>query len=423
MGDDNKIGGKIKSQITHFARRISTDFKRPMKRFMVQMLYGIQASKDVKLSNVARSLNEEIALIKTENRLSRHMGEEELTESINEQLIEEGAKRIQEDTVIALDISDIDKPYAKKMEHLALVRDGSTGEKRSSGYWLISVLGADVEGEDLTPLSGELYSQKAEGFRSENRQILDTVDRVKGGIGTRGIWAIDRGGDRSILLRGLVGRELRFVVRLVGQRDLMLRDGRKQKALRIAWRCQCPERREVTVQRDGQKSKKMISVGQVSVKLPFRDEPLSLVVVKGFGESPLMLLTNLELKKVGVIRILEIYLTRWKCEESYRFIKQAYNLEDVRVMSYRALRNMVVLVQAVFYFVSVELGKKLRLNILLKKIFEKAKRFFEIPDFKQYAIADGIYKVLFASRTGIIPYLVRPRHNGQLLLPFAVQLS
>jgi len=423
MGDDNRIAGKIKSQITQFACRISTDFKRPMKRFMVQMLYGIQASKDVKLSNVARSLNEEIALIKTENRLSRHMGEEELTESINEQLIEEGAKRIQGDTVIALDISDIDKPYAKKMEHLALVRDGSTGEKRSRGYWLISVLGADVEGEDLTPLFGELYSQKAEGFRSENRQILDTVDRVKGGIGTRGIWAIDRGGDRSILLRGLVGRELRFVVRLVGQRDLMLRDGRKQKALRIAWRCQCPEQREVTVQRDGQKSKKMISVGQVSVKLPFRDEPLSLVVVKGFGESPLMLLTNLELKKVGVIRILEIYLTRWKCEESYRFIKQAYNLEDVRVMSYRALRNMVVLVQAVFYFVSVELGKKLRLNILLKKIFERAKRFFEIPDFKQYAIADGIYKVLFTSRTGIIPYLVRPRHNGQLLLPFAVQLS
>ena len=423
MGDDNRIAGKIKSQITQFACRISNDFKKPMKKFMVQMLYGIQASKDVKLSYVARSLNEEIALIKTENRLSRHMGEEELTESINEQLIEEGAKRIQEDTVIALDISDIDKPYAKKMEHLALVRDGSTGEKRSRGYWLISVLGADVEGEDLTPLSGELYSQKAEGFRSENRQILDTVDRVKGGIGTRGIWAIDRGGDRSILLRGLVGRELRFVVRLVGQRDLMLQDGHKQKALRIAWRCQCPEQREVTVQRDGQKSKKMISVGQVSVKLPFRDEPLSLVVVKGFGESPLMLLTNLELKKVGVIRILEIYLTRWKCEESYRFIKQAYNLEDVRVMSYRALRNMVVLVQAVFYFVSVELGKKLRLNILLKKIFERAKRFFEIPEFKQYAIADGIYKVLFASRTGIIPSLVRPRHNGQLLLPFAVQLS
>jgi len=423
MGDDNRIAGKIKSQITQFAQRISNDFKKPKRKFMVQMLYGIQASKDVKLSNIARSLNEETALIKTENRLSRHMGREELSEPINERLIREGAKRIKQDTVLALDISDIDKPYAKKMEHLALVRDGSTGEARSAGYWLITVLGADVEGEELIPLSGELYSQEAEGFRSENRQILDAMDRVIGGIGKKGVWAIDRGGDRSILLRGLVGRELRFVVRLVGQRDLILRDGRKEKAFRIGWRCHCPEQRELTVQKDGDRSKKMISVGQVQVKLPFRDEPLTLVVVKGFGGSPLMLLTNLEVKKLGVIRILEIYLTRWKCEESYRFIKQAYNLEDVRVMSYRALRNMVVLVQAVFYFVSVELGKKLKLNILLKKIFEKAKRFFEIPEFKQYAIADGIYRLLFASQTGITPSLVRPRPNGQLLLPFAVQLS
>jgi hypothetical protein len=423
MGDDNKIAGKIKSQITHFARRISSDFKKPAKKFMVEMLYGIQASKDVKLSNIARSLNQQIALIKTETRLSRHVGREDLTEPINGQLIREGAKRIQEDTVIALDLSDIDKPYAKKMEHLALVRDGSTGEKRSNGYWLISVLGADVEGEDLIPLSGELYSQEAEGFRSENRQILDAVDRVMGGIGNKGVWAIDRGGDRSILLRGLLGRELRFVVRLVGQRDLILRDGRRQRALKVAWECHCPHPREVTIQKEGERRKKTIFVGHVQVKLPFRDEQLSLVVVKGFGESPLMLLTNLELRKLGVIRVLEIYLTRWKCEESYRFIKQAYNLEDLRVLSYRALRNMVVLVQAVFYFVSVELGKKLRLNILLKKIFERAKRFFEIPDFKQYAIADGIYKVLFASRTGIIPFPARPLHNGQLSLPFAVQLS
>jgi hypothetical protein len=145
--------------------------------------------------------------------------------------------------------------------------------------------------------------------------------------------------------------------------------------------------------------------------------------VKGFGEKPMMLLTNVAIKYQWVVQILGVFLTQWKREESYRFIKQAYNLEDVRVLSYTALRNMMVFVQAVFYFVSVELGKKLKLNILLKKIFEKAKRFFEIPDFKQYAIADGIYKVLFASRTGIIPALMRPRHNGQLLFPFAAELS
>ena len=423
MENNRKIAGKIKAQITRFAHKISGGYKKPVRKWMIQMLYGIQASKDVKLSNIARSLNEEIPLIKTETRLSRTLGRMDLTEPINGKLIAEGGKRIQQETVIALDLSDLDKPYAEKMEYLALVRDGSTGETKSKGYWLIDVLGADVEGEDLIPLYGELYSQEANDFRSENRQILNAMDRVMEGIGQKGIWAIDRGGDRSRLFKGFLERKIRFVVRLVGDRDLILKDGQKKNSLKIAWGCHCPHQRELRIEKDGETKKKTISVGQVRVKLPFAGQPLFLVVVKGFGEKPMMLLTNVAVKSQGVMRILEIYLTRWKCEESYRFIKQAYNLEDVRVLSYTALRNMMVLVQAVFYFVSAELGKKLKLNILLKKLFEKAKRFFEIPEFRQYAIADGIYKILFSSQTGIFPQLIKQQRTGQLLFPFAVEFS
>jgi hypothetical protein len=347
----------------------------------------------------------------------------DLTERINRKLSAEGGKRIQQETVIALDLSDLDKPYAEKMQYLAWVRDGSTGETRSKGYWLVDVLGADVEGEDLIPLYGELYSQEATTFKSENSQILNAVDRVREGIGQKGIWAMDRGGDRSRLFKGFLERKIRFVVRLVGDRDLILKDGQKKNSLKIAWGCHCPYQRELRIEKDGQTQKKTISVGQMKVKLPFSGQPLFLVVVKGFGEKPMMLLTNVAVTSEGVMRILEIYLTRWKCEESYRFIKQAYNLEDVRVLSYTGLRNMMVLVQAVFYFVSAELGKNLKLNILLKKLFEKAKRFFEIPEFRQYAIADGIYKILFSSQTEIFPQLGKQQRTGQLLFPFAVEFS
>jgi hypothetical protein len=77
---------------------------------------------------------------------------------------------------------------------------------------------------------------------------------------------------------------------------------------------------------------------------------------------------------------------------------------------------MMVIVQAVFYFVSVELGSKLKLNILLKKVYEKVKRFFEIPDFKQYAIADGIYRILFSYKTGLREVL---KPTNQLSFSFA----
>ena len=33
------------------------------------------------------------------------------------------------------------------------------------------------------------------------------------------------------------------------------------------------------------------------------------------------------------------YLVRWECDESYRYIKQIYNLEDIRVRSYIGIRN------------------------------------------------------------------------------------
>jgi len=61
---------------------------------------------------------------------------------------------------------------------------------------------------------------------------------------------------------------------------------------------------------------------------------------------------------VGCDPNLRDYLTRWKCEESYRFIKQAYNLEDVRVMSYRALRNMVFWFGRFFILLVWRLGQE-----------------------------------------------------------------
>ena len=244
------------------------------------------------------------------------------------------------------------------------------------------------------------------------------------GIGPKGIWAIDRGGDRSRLFKGFLERKLRFVVRLVGDRDLILKDGQKKNSLKIAWGCHCPHQRELKIEKDGETKKKTISVGQMRVKLPFSGQPLFLVVVKGFGEKPMMLLTNVAVKSQGVMRILEIYLTRWKCEESYRFIKQAYNLEDVRVLSYTALRNMMVLVQAVFYFVSAELGKKLEAQYSPQEDSLRRPR-----GFLRFLISNNMPLPMESTRYFLVPkqesflQFIKPQRTGQLLFPFAVEFS
>ena len=117
-------------------------------------------------------------------------------------------------------------------------------------------------------------------------------------------------------------------------------------------------------------------------------------------------------------RIVEIYLTRWKCDESFRYIKQSYNLEDIRVRHYTSIRNMVALILAVAYFAAVYLGDNVKLKVLIQRIYLVSKRFFGVPTFFNYAIADGLYNLLFPDKTGIKKLARTKKPDFQLCFSF-----
>lgn len=120
--------------------------------------------------------------------------------------------------------------------------------------------------------------------------------------------------------------------------------------------------------------------------------------------KPMMLLTSCSVDiytKESIWRIVENYLARWKCDESYRYIKQCYNLEDIRVQSYTSIRNIVVLVLAVSYFAAVYIGQSIKLKMLVERIFLVSKRFFGVPSFFNYAVADGIFNLLYPDKTAL----------------------
>jgi len=395
-----------------FSGKLSADLSKTRKRFISQMIFGIQASRDIKLSNISRSLDEDIKLIKTENRLSRNMQSLDLTDKINITLTHDAANRITKDTVLALDLSDVNKPFAKKMDYLAGVWNGSEG-KVGNGYWIAEVTAAQVNKEEITPLYSELYSCQKEGFESENRQILKAISTVNEKIKNKGIWVLDRGGDRYILVEELGKMNLSFVIRCKGNRDFTDKTGRIRKIADILKSIDCPEKYTAQIDKEGYTETIALELGRKG-DLFIGDTKVSLIVIKGFSSMPMLLITNVD---KSCQELLEIYLTRWKCEESFRFLKQEYKLEDVRVRRYASLRNTVALLHGVFYFLSVYLGKRLRMNILLKKILEKAKRFFQVPVFRQYALADGIYRLLFNT-----PWQEKPKRpvfdTGQLEFGF-----
>lgn len=413
--------GRFKAQSNKFSGIISKSLSVPKQKLVKQLIYGIQASKDVKLSNIGRALQEDIPLIKTEDRLSRNLNDEDLTKCINEEILRLGDDKITDAMVIAIDPGDIMKPYAKAMEKLCGIWDGSEGEA-AKGYHLCQVTAANLEHNKVVPLYCEAYSTKEEGYTNSTDKVIKIIDTVMAYTKRNGTWAIDRMGDNNQIINHFTNQKLRFVTRLKLDRWVCMKNKNggaiTVQTERMDRHIELSHRAQITKIEDGKESVINITFGVTSVALP--DLPgicYNAVVIKGFGQHPMILLTNKEVnvhESKSIYQIVEIYLTRWKCDECYRYIKQSYNLEDLRVRSYCSIRNLTVIVHAIAYFTSIYIGMNLKLKIMVQKIFILSKRFFGIPTFFNYAMADGIFELLKKTFTGVDGGLVGKLGNANL---------
>ena len=415
----HQMGYKLRGQIHRFSGKLCQGMGKVTQRCVEEMLYGIQARGSVRLSEVARSLEETISLKKVIERLSRNLGRRGLAEGIGEAVCKEGAVKIKEDTLLIVDPTDITKKYAKKMEYLAQVRDGSD-KVLGMGYWVNTVVGAEVGSSEITPLIHKLYSQNAKEFVSENQEMIDAVRTVSEATDGRGIFVFDRGGDRKALYHELLGDPLRrFIVRQRGDRHLLYR-GKPCETLTLAHSCTTPYGETVIKEEDGREKPYFLHFGFRPVRLPgYPKRNLWLVVVKGFGRQPLMILTTEPMRRCRntLWWIVSAYMTRWRIEETIRFIKQSYDLEDVRVLTYQRLQAICALVLAASFFAAVYVGTRAKLEILTLHVLKAAKRIFGIPDFRYYALADGIKEVLSKAGKGILgAKAMPPPHLSQFSL-------
>ena len=412
-----KIASKLREQIFGFSGELSRGFPKVVRRFVAEIVFGIQARGSVRLTEVGRALGEEIALKKTEERLCRQLGRPWLEEAISRRIIHLAAPRIHEDTLLMLDISDVSKKYAQKMEYLARVRDGSEKEL-ANGYWTLNVIGTDSQGVNVIPLYGRLFSHTAPDHKSENEEIREAIRKIAEKTKGQGTWIMDRGGDRDQLFDYVLDNRHHFLIRLRADRGLEA-NGQVRAALALAQTCPTLFYETMTKIEDGQKRLLRLECGLRRVRLPGRAEVLTLVVVKGFGDEPLMMLTDLPLRRSrkSLWQVISYYLLRWRIEESIRFHKQSYDLEDIRLLTYTRLQNMMALVTAAAFCAAVYLGLRLRLRVLARHLLRASKRLFGIPDFRLYALADGIRNLLYSQTKGLKTLLEKqPPAPLQLLL-------
>lgn len=200
----SKVRSRLKAQRTKFREESCGSLSKSQRKFVAEMLCGIYSRQDVKLRNIGRAPAESTPPIRTEKRSSRNLKHAKSKAELTTQLADMASIRVQNDTLPALKPSDIHKEYATlKMEYLATVWDGSSGETHP-GYWLVDVTAAEVHGSEIVPACQKLFSTKANEYVSENAEILKAVDAVNHSLNGSGIWTADCGCDRKKLLEPLL---------------------------------------------------------------------------------------------------------------------------------------------------------------------------------------------------------------------------
>ena len=100
-----QIAARLRATIVHFSGRLSSGLPKVMRRFVAEAMYGIAAKGSVRLSEIARILEEPIAMKKTVDRLSSRLAYGGLSDHLTDRIIDDASSRITEDTLLIIDPS------------------------------------------------------------------------------------------------------------------------------------------------------------------------------------------------------------------------------------------------------------------------------------------------------------------------------
>jgi hypothetical protein len=329
------------------------------KNFLKGCVEGLIGSQTCTLAGIARSTVDSGNFKTRCKQLSQGLAHMKAPwGELESQLLDDGAESIGKDHIIAVDIGDLSKDYALKMENLYSVYDGSTGEI-GNGYEDFSIVGVSWQGnqQDLVPMYSHLSNAGCENYISQNAQIITAVDTVYHAVKPGyGIWVFDRGFDRAVLMDKIFFEklDLRFIVRSTGVRlvHLVNKDGT------ISTQAQSIEDIASRVFLENQyglvfpKVVGPLKVGFVQIQVTIegfddgqkvhKSRILNLVVIRNPDfETPVLLLTSLKVSSgTDAVLIFAYYLERWGIENFFRLKKTVLGWEKLQVQSLDSIRRL-----------------------------------------------------------------------------------
>jgi len=131
----------VSSNLHGFLKQIGKNLSMPDKKFVRDAFIGLLRAGRPIVCQMARCLpNQRVKFVSRLDRLEQHLTKDSgFDQQVKQSMSDVWLPFMKDDTAIILDLSDLAKPYAKKMDYLAAVGDGDTGGL-VNGYWLLSGL-------------------------------------------------------------------------------------------------------------------------------------------------------------------------------------------------------------------------------------------------------------------------------------------
>jgi len=393
---------EMKREIVNFSKKISLGLNKPTSKFVLDMQYGLSKGGSCLISEIARSLDEDIKLNYTIERLCDNLSNlyDEEKETIWNNYIKEVSKVLDKDDAIVLfDDSDINKEYSKKLEDLDRVIDGSSKDKKIvNGYHVCEATALTKNEKQPLSIYSKIYSCKSKDFVSKNEYTISSIKAAERIFGENFTGIFDRGYDDNKIFDYMSKKHHKFVVRLDDKRTLLFKGKRrsvgeiaKSRKGKIVMKALFDDNEEIE-----------LSLSYTKAVLPYNKEEYTLIIVYGLSEEkPMKLLTNIEIKdKDDVIKVVRLYLSRWRIEEHFRGKKQEYDFENMRVRTLESMNNLNMMLTIHLGHIAI-LADNIDRKLLTIKIIYASKALREKSIVWLSQIARGIKEILSYAHTGI----------------------
>ena len=393
---------EMKREIVNFSKKICECVNKSTTKFVMDIQYGLSKSGSCLISNIARSLDENIKLNNTIERLCdklSYMHKEDKDIIWNNYLDEVRNNIDKNNAVVLFDDSDINKEYSRKLEDLDRVIDASSCDKKIvNGYHVCEATVLSKNTKQPISIYSKIYSCKSKNFISKNEYTLESIKAAENVLGNDFIGVFDRGYDDNKIYSYMSKNSHKFVVRLDDERTLLFKG--KKRSVESVSKSRKGKISMKALFDDNEEHELMLSY--TKAVLPYNKKEYTLVIVYGLSEEkPMKLLTNIDIKdKEDVIKIVRLYLSRWRIEEHFRGKKQEYDFENMRVRTLESMNNLNMMLTIHLGHIAI-LAEKMDTNLLIIKIIEASKSLRKKSIVWLSQMARGIKNILAYAHEGI----------------------